>query len=56
MGQPGRAKRPHGASALAGELARNRRRGRCLPLLQHRHRSVDAGLLQEAGKVSRDLS
>ncbi len=51
----GRAEGPHGASTLAAELARHGGRRRCLPRLQHGHRGVEARLLQEAGKVSRDL-
>ncbi len=51
----GRAKGPHGASTLAAELARQGGRWRCLPRLQHGHCGVEARLLQEAGKISRDL-
>ena len=36
---------PHGASALACQLACDGRRGRCLPLLQQCHCSIEAGLL-----------
>ncbi len=50
------AKGPHSASTLACQLARHRGQGCCLPLLQQGHCSVEAGLLQEAGKVSRNLS
>lgn len=51
-----RAEGPHGASTLAAELARHGGWWRCLARLQHGHRGVEARLLQEAGKVSRDLS
>lgn len=45
---------PH-CTAGGCQVARSGRRGRSLPLLQHRHGRVQAGLLQEVGKVSRNL-
>ena len=51
----GSAKGPDSSASLAGQLARHGRRGRGLLLLQQGHGSVEAGLLEEAGKFSGNL-